>query len=174
RRSLSRGAHMATVSCDVVVFDAAMKEARHFWQACLGERPIPSGLLSDFDRRDSTPVPRTLEIEAGERLSSRLRSVTGESPFLTFVTVAWAIDFWLSKATGQSRHLIGSPALKDATPNAIPLLLDLDSRRSVREQLADVRRIVSDAYARQGYPHDYMRRDAGLTLVDRLFHLAIA
>jgi len=165
---------MLNVSADIPVFDAAMQEARRFWKAQLERRPIPSGPLSDFDRRDSVPLKRTVEFEARDCVVERLALSTGESPFLTFVAVVWAIHLWLSRATGVSRHAIGSSALKGAPPNAIPLLLELDARHAVHEQLAKVRQIVRDAYARQGYPYDYMRRDAGLVPMDRLFHLAVA
>jgi amino acid adenylation domain-containing protein len=165
----------------IVIFDRKTREDRHYWTERLSGLTDVATLRMDYPRPSSYSGRRDQVriVLEGDRYE-RLMKLTGNGPFLLYAVLMAGLDVCLSKYTGSSRVIIGSPSLKESdedSGNMLAILSDVDPGLSFRQLLVNTRQTLLDAYSKQSCPLEQVVKDIGLdTPPNRcpLFDIALA
>ena len=158
---------MGTVTPNRLIFDARLKAEKDYWVGKLSRELGASGLRADFETTADWSGTRdavSLTLPAG--LSRRLSDHAGGSPIALYAALMTALKVYLYRANGANPVVVGSPSLRDGavsrTPNVLPIVDDIDGRRSFRDCVSDVGATLDEAYANQDYPFDRLLMDLAL------------
>jgi amino acid adenylation domain-containing protein len=149
---------MSAADPEVLVYDPELIEEKTYWVNKLAGELAESFLIPDHPRSPFyVDDIDECELEIAGPLYDRLKSLTGQSPFLLYTTLLAALKVCLFKYSGQTRIAVGSPALmaggfSETEPNVLVIIDDLDPDASFKTLLAQVRQSLLEAHERQRYP----------------------
>lgn len=149
------------------IFDSKLKAERDYWVEKLSGREKTPGLTTDFERPAwDSGVRETIRFDMPEELGRGLSKITKDSPLLVYTALLAALGVCLSRHTGSSHVVVGSPARaregEAQAPNALAMLCEVDDRESFKALLLRTREVVLESHARQSYPFDNLISDLGL------------
>jgi non-ribosomal peptide synthetase component F len=154
---------------ELVIFDAAMLEARRYWRERLADLDLARAQapLPDFPRRTTDSRQwAAVTTELPTPLAARLGRLTGDGPFLMLVVITAAAMLCLSRYGGGEDIVVGSPPRRqaddlDQSANALAIRGRLAPELSFKQLLGDVRAALLGAYAHQQYPFARLLADLG-------------
>jgi len=147
------------------LLDSRLKEQKDFWVKKLSVDIGPSGLMLDHDRPAGfLPDKDHAELSLRPESQQKLMSLTRNSPFLIYATLMAALKVCLSKYTGSTTIVVGSPALpgtdKDwPRQNVLAIVDEIDEHESFREFLFKVRENLEQSFDRQDYQYERLLTD---------------
>nr|QEO74542.1 condensation domain-containing protein [uncultured bacterium] len=168
---------------EALIFDRRLLEEKDYWITRLARGIEDSNLKLDHTRpEDYQGEFDQIEANVTVEVYRKLNQVTGAGPFLVYTTLMTALKVCLSKYTGSSAIVVGSPALRESADtrssnNVLAIVDDLDESLTFRQLLLNVRQSLLDAYGRQRYPFERIVKDLGLESVDHkcpLFDVSLA
>lgn len=174
---------MSDVKSKIRIVDSKLMGQRDYWLKQLSREFQLSNLRLDYRRRDaSTPEIEVVEFSLSEELSRKLTRVSNNSQFLLYRTLMTGLQVCLHRHTLNELVIVGSPSLRGTaasgqSPNALPILSEVNARISFRELLVSVRETLNEAYKNQDYPFDRLLRDLKLTQSENrcaLFDVSLA
>ncbi|HYH78192.1 MAG TPA: amino acid adenylation domain-containing protein, partial [Longimicrobium sp.] len=156
----------------VRMFDRKKLEARDHWLRALGREIALAGPLPDADAAfsaDAADAAGEVAFVVGDEAREALDRLSRGSPFLSFVALAAALHVALYRYAAldaPAAVAVGTPPRlgEDGSapaPNLLPVVAEVDAAAPFRDLLAEVRRALLDAQARQDYPFAQMLRDQG-------------
>lgn len=156
---------MSVADQEVLVYDPELIAEKTYWVNRLAGEFAESFLILDHPRSPFyVGDTDECEVEIAGPLYERLRSLTGESPFLVYITLLAALKICLFKYSGQRRIAVGCPALmaggaSETKPNVLVIIDELDPDASFRKLLAQIRQSLLEAHERQRYPFAELAAD---------------
>ena len=151
----------------LVVFDEALIEARDYWLEKLGRLSEPASIKLDYPRPDIYQREKAaVDIPLGPETCRKLIEITGGGDFLLLTILMAALKICLYKYTSESVIVVGSPIPGDRAnsaqqSNVLPIVDELDRRKTFKQLLIEMRQTLLDAYARPRYPFDRLLDDLG-------------
>jgi amino acid adenylation domain-containing protein len=154
--------------------EAARERARSYWETYLAEAPTLTSLPTDRpriappDHRGATLVRQLAASEV-----ARLEGLAGSLGSSLFVTLSTLFAAFLSRWTGRSDLIVGSPFEGRDLPGAdraigffstlLPLRFRLSEDPTLAEMIGRTSRSVADAFAHLHVPFEQVVRTCGLS-----------
>ena len=144
-----------------------LSQQRHYWSEQLAGAPALLELPTDHPR---PPIQRfqgtTVNFELGTEPTHALKTLSQQQGTTLFMTLLAAFATLLSRYSGQTDIVIGSPIANRTHSqlesvigffvNTLVLRIDLSGNPSVEELLKRVRPVALDAYAHQDIPFEQL------------------
>lgn len=155
---------MNTQKRRISTLDSSLAEQREYWLNRLS-RPLGDSRLRpdvEWTSVDGYEPGLVNAVIVGPGYD-RLIRLTGESPFLIYATMLASLYVCLNRYTGSNSMAVGSPSVRsdeepDRPPNMLAIVTEINGGQSLRELLLTVRQTLIDAYARQDYPFERLKR----------------
>ncbi|MGQ0825924.1 MAG: non-ribosomal peptide synthetase [Actinomycetota bacterium] len=136
-----------------------------YWRAQLAGAPTALELPIDHPRPATQRfISATYQFETSREVTERLRALSQSEGATLFMTVLAAIDVMLSRYSGQTDILVGSPIanrthidtedLIGCFINTLVVRADLSGNPTFRELLGRVRKVALGAYEHQDLPFE--------------------
>src|SRR5829696_8820488 len=163
------------------LFDSRLKEQKDFWVKKLSHEIGFSGLRLDHNRSSIFLGDKDrIELPLAAETHQKLLRLTGSSPILIYSTLMAVLKVCLSKYSGSSSIVVGSPSRNndesDQTPNLLPIVDEIAGDESFLKFLFKVRENLDQCYAHEHYPYDRLLGDLGRENQDgkcELFDIAL-
>ncbi|WP_436866190.1 amino acid adenylation domain-containing protein [Bacillus fungorum] len=152
----------------VLLFDKQLKAERDYWADKLSGDVPSTNLILDYPRPAQYVDKRYVEtINIPTALSSKVRKLAKDSPFLIYVLLMTSLKTCLYKYTGNPSIIVGSPSRKtgedtETKPNLVSVIDKIDDQTTMRQLIKQIRATLLEAYRHQSYPFEHVIRDVGI------------
>jgi amino acid adenylation domain-containing protein len=155
-----------------LIFDAKLKAAKDYWLRKLeGVAPGPEYFL-DVPRpgkRSSTRQSVTRSIDPG--WAKEVAGFGDGSPLSIYCVFLTALKICLSRCSGDSRIIAGSPPLLQHAdgsqgPNLVPILDNVEGTASFTDIFQQIRENAASAYENQIYPFERLISELGIATAE--------
>ncbi|WP_157721700.1 amino acid adenylation domain-containing protein [Tumebacillus avium] len=151
--------------------DGDMEEQKAYWLKRLagaGSPPqLPYDVTTDEVERPEPMVTRHTTIEP--ELTAGVRKLAQQQGTTTFLAVVAAFNIWLSRVSGTTDVVVGSPLTGRTNPELEPVIgvlvnpaalrTDLSGNPSAAQVMERTKGVALEAYANQDYPYDLLVQD---------------
>jgi amino acid adenylation domain-containing protein/FkbM family methyltransferase len=150
-----------------LIFNRALIAEKEYWVKRLSRDFSSSTLKPDFHRAVTPSGAReALTLSIPVELSERLKKLSGDSPFLTYTILMTALNVCLHWYAQEKSIVVGSPCRRNGRSladgdNLLAIAMEIDDGASFKDLLAQMKESLTEAYARQSYPFEYLLRDLG-------------
>jgi amino acid adenylation domain-containing protein len=155
---------MHSVESEARNLELRLKEEKEFWTKRLAVEPGCVGLPLDQKRPEEfLQEEASVKFILPRDVYQRLLKLTGNSSFLTYVTLVAAIKICILKYNSVRTIAIGSPLMKEMDrADALSIVDEVNASISFRQFLQGVRETLLQAYRRQHYPLNEIVKALGL------------
>ena len=165
--SVGDNRHASAAQREALIFDHGLLDEKNYWIGRLSREVGEANLRLDHPRPPRFSVPSAVRIVLDDVLQERIAQVTGGGSFLLYTALLSAVKICLHKYTGSDVIIVGSPRRRheqsdEESENLLPIVAEIDDRRSSREFLLQVRHTLLEAYTKQSYPFHRLIKDLGL------------
>jgi amino acid adenylation domain-containing protein len=147
---------------ELLIAASQKKEQKAYWLKKLSGELVKSHFLYDFRGTEQEKGNlKNIQFHYSTKLSSSLIKLSNGSDVRLHVVFVAFLTFMLSKYTGNTDIILGTPVLKpdveaDFTNTELALRNQVQSGKTFKELLLQVRKTIHDAYENQSYPLDVL------------------
>ncbi|GGH50396.1 hypothetical protein GCM10008014_15480 [Paenibacillus silvae] len=167
-----------------LLFDKQLKKERDYWLEKLSGEVSGANFILDHLRPTHYVEKRSVQkITIGHELYAKVRELSKESPFLTYVFLMTAVKICLFKYAEHSCISVGSPARKmeinshHIAPNLVTIVDRMEEQTILSDLLKQIRTTLLDAYKHQSYPFENVLSDLNIDKNQRnssIFNIILA
>ncbi|TCP53869.1 amino acid adenylation domain-containing protein [Tumebacillus sp. BK434] len=151
--------------------DGDMNEQKAYWLQRLAGAGSPPQLPHDFapDEVERPEPMLTRHTTVEPELTANVRKLAQKQGTTTFLAVVAAFNIWLSRVSGTTDVVVGSPLTGRTNPELEPVIgvlvnpaalrTDLSGNPSAEQVMERTKTIALEAYANQDYPYDLLVQD---------------
>ncbi|ASS74401.1 hypothetical protein CIG75_04980 [Tumebacillus algifaecis] len=151
--------------------DGDMDDQKAYWLERLADVGAPPPLPYDYDLDEvERPEPMSLRLTTVDaQLTEAVRQLALQQGTTTFLAVTAAFNIWLSRVSGQTDVVVGSPLTGRTNPELEPVIgvlvnpaafrTDLSGNPTAMQVIERIKTVAFGAYANQDYPYDLLVQD---------------